>query len=260
MSTSPSPTPTSASTDPLSFSISEDFVPSRPPKSAGITTLSFNSLLNPPLKLQEDLKEGCGGQMWPAGMVLAKYLLKRKDEWRGKTMFVRSAYVSPTTVVELGAGGGLVGLALALGLTQSHPTEPPLPPLPPIHITDLPPLLPLQQENLSLNYLPPTLVTSTPLSWGTPLSISALPPTYHQPSILLAADCVYFEPAFPLLLQTMNEMIGAQTVCWFCFVKRRRADMGFVRGLRKGFEVREVDLRKEEDEEGGEKSEKGVFL
>ena len=72
------------------FSISEDLIPSRVVKEPGVTALDFDGLLDPPLYLHEDLKEGCGGQLWPAGMVLAKFLLRKKEEWRGKTMFVCS--------------------------------------------------------------------------------------------------------------------------------------------------------------------------
>lgn len=68
--------------------ISFDLLPSRPAKPPGVTTLSFSSRLQLPLQLHEDLKEGCGGQLWPAGMVLAEYLLDRKEELRGKVMFV----------------------------------------------------------------------------------------------------------------------------------------------------------------------------
>jgi protein N-lysine methyltransferase METTL21A len=68
--------------------ISEDFIPVRQQKIAGQTELSFGGLLDPPLLLHEDLKEGCGGQSWPAGMVLAKYLLKDLDSIKGKTMYV----------------------------------------------------------------------------------------------------------------------------------------------------------------------------
>lgn len=75
------------------------------------------------------------------------------------------------------------------------------------------------------------------LSWGEIPVPSLLPP---NPDVLLAADCVYFEPAFPLLLQTMQTLIGKGTVCYFCFVKRRRADLGFLKKLRKAFDVREV--------------------
>lgn len=71
--------------------VTEDLVPSLPPNLPTTTTLDFSGLLKPPLILQTDLKEGCGGQLWPAGRVLAKYLLQCKmDELRGKTMFVRS--------------------------------------------------------------------------------------------------------------------------------------------------------------------------
>lgn len=73
------------------LAISEDLVQSPTHKPASTTTLDFNRLLTTPLKLHEDLAEGCGGQLWPAGMVLAKYILRQhKNDLKGKTMFVRS--------------------------------------------------------------------------------------------------------------------------------------------------------------------------
>lgn len=72
------------------LSVSEDLVPSRAEQQSKVLTLNFKGLLNPPLRLQTDVSE-CGGQLWPAGMVLAEYLLRNKmEELRGKTMFVRS--------------------------------------------------------------------------------------------------------------------------------------------------------------------------
>lgn len=69
------------------FGISEDLVPPAVIKSAGVSELDFDGLLTPPLRLQEDLKNGCGGQLWPAGMVLAKYMLRKHAEnLMGKTM------------------------------------------------------------------------------------------------------------------------------------------------------------------------------
>ncbi len=38
--------------------------------------MDFSGLLGEPVKLHEDLKAGCGGQLWPAGMVLAKHMLR----------------------------------------------------------------------------------------------------------------------------------------------------------------------------------------
>ena len=71
------------------FSVSEDLVESRDHKAPSTTTLDFEGLLQPALVLHEDLAKGNGGQGWPAGMVLAKYLLRRKrDELRDRSMFV----------------------------------------------------------------------------------------------------------------------------------------------------------------------------
>jgi hypothetical protein len=72
-----------------SFDVSESLVPVRVPKSVGSTEITFDGLLEEPLILREDLKEGCGGQLWPAGMVLAGYLLRQhRSDFRSKTMFV----------------------------------------------------------------------------------------------------------------------------------------------------------------------------
>ncbi len=72
------------------LSIAEDFIPSQPHKLAGQSEQAFGGLLDPPLVMHEDLRDGCGGQLWPAGMVLARYLLERPELLRGKVMLVRS--------------------------------------------------------------------------------------------------------------------------------------------------------------------------
>jgi predicted nicotinamide N-methyase len=223
-----------SSSSPPTFDISEDFIPSRPSKPAGQISLSFSNRLLPPLLLQEDLKEGCGGQLWPAGMVLTDYLLDKIEELRGQT------------ICELGAGGGLVGLALALALQQSASataTETK------IFITDLPILVPLQEQNIALNGFPTSLIQSISLPWGT-----TLPPSLPRVDIVLAADCVYFEPAFEPLLETLRTLLKEERqICYFCLKKRRKADMRFVAMLKKRFDV--VELKN-----GTEGLEKGVFL
>ena len=70
------------------FAISEDLVESRQQKTAGDSTLDFDQLLHSPLRLHEDLKQGCGGQLWPAGMVLSKYLLRQHKNLQGRSMSV----------------------------------------------------------------------------------------------------------------------------------------------------------------------------
>lgn len=97
-------------------------------------------------------------------------------------------------------------------------------------------MLALMRQNIELNNLS-ARVQAEILDWGTRVPTEVLP---MQPDILLAADCVYFEPAFPLLLETMRQLIGRDTVCYFCFKKRRRADLKFVKKARKMFVVRDV--------------------
>ncbi|KAF2736463.1 hypothetical protein EJ04DRAFT_489993 [Polyplosphaeria fusca] len=196
------------------FDVSEDLVPPAAVKSAGVSEVGFDGLLSPPLKLYEDLKNGCGGQLWPAGMVLGKYMLRHhRDDLVGKE------------IVELGAGGGLVGLAVALGCRTTTT----------VHITDQLPMFELMKRNIDLNGLSSNS-TATIYDWG------ASPPSNipSHPDIILAADCVYFEPAFPLLQQTLKDLIGEKTVCYFCFKKRRRADLQFMKMARKMFQVEEV--------------------
>ncbi|OCL06592.1 hypothetical protein AOQ84DRAFT_321198 [Glonium stellatum] len=197
------------------FGISEDLVQSPVHKPAGVSSVDFDGLLSPPLRLQEDLSEGCGGQLWPAGMVLSRYMLqKHKDD------------IQDSSVVELGAGGGLVGLAVAIGCTIDKT----------LIITDQKPMLALMERNIILNNLQ-SKVKAAIYDWGEP--VPAQIPSH--PDIILAADCVYFEPAFPLLQKTLADLIGEETVCYFCFKKRRRADLHFMKAVRKNFEVKEID-------------------
>jgi len=64
-----------------------------------------------------------------------------------------------------------------------------------------------------------------------------------KPNIILAADCVYFEPAFPLLLATLEALLAhsQDAVIYFCFKKRRRADMQFMKHAKKKFLVEEIE-------------------
>ncbi|KKK24264.1 hypothetical protein P175DRAFT_0511914 [Aspergillus ochraceoroseus IBT 24754] len=198
-----------------SFNISEFLVPARDLKLPGQSSVTFDGLLKEPLLLKEDLKEGCGGQLWPAGMVLAKYMLRRHH-----------SDLSDKTIVELGAGGGLVGLAVARGC-HVGPS--------PLYITDQIPMVSLMEANIKLNNLSST-VKAAVLDWGDPIPAD-IP---RHPAIILAADCVYFEPAFPLLVTTLKELLGPDSVCYFCFKKRRRADLRFMKLAKKAFSITEI--------------------
>lgn len=151
--------------------------------------------------------------------------------------------------LELGAGGGLVGLALARGCKTNKP----------IIITDQLPMLSLMQQNIALNSLDTEVIAGV-LDWGTSISAAIekhfSKPTFplgeQYPDVVLAADCVYFEPAFPLLLQSMHQLLGPETVCCFCFKKRRKADWRFIKEMKKQFEVADIayDDRNQDVREG----------
>ncbi|KAB8300917.1 hypothetical protein EYC80_002842 [Monilinia laxa] len=182
------------------LAIGTDLAPLPTYKAATTSTVDFSGLLDPPLKLHEDLSKGCGGQLWPAGMVLAQHMLR----------YYKNT-LSDARILELGAGGGLVGLAVALACDLKRPLGEPLPDL-------------VKQE---------------------------------KPDVILAADCVYFEPAFPLLLQTLEELLelSKNAVVYFCFKKRRRADMQFMKNAKKKFLVEEI-----EDQDRETFTREGLFL
>lgn len=135
----------------------------------------------------------------------------------------------------------MVGLAVAKGCATDGP----------LFITDQVPMLSLMNENIELNGLSSS-VKAMVLDWGEPIT-EEIPPSVQ---IVLAADCVYFEPAFPLLLSTLQALIGSATVCYFCFKKRRKADMRFMKQARKFFDVREVD----DDSDREVNSKEQIFL
>lgn len=77
-SITPSPSP-SPPLDPVA--VSEDLTPLPTLKAKGSTDITFDGQLSRPLRYHEDVRSGCGGQTWPAGMVLGKHMLRyHRDE------------------------------------------------------------------------------------------------------------------------------------------------------------------------------------
>lgn len=109
-------------------------------------------------------------------------------------------------------------------------------------------MLALMRKNVALNLLEDRVAASV-LDWGSSSSLQLVPgssPNTVHPDVILAADCVYFEPAFPLLQQTLRDVIGPNTTCYFCFKRRRRADLHFMKQIKRHLLVEEVtdDLEK----------------
>lgn len=156
--------------------------------------------------------------------------------------------------LELGAGGGLVGLAVAL---ESDPQNPML-------VTDQDEMFELIRHNIKLNGLQ-SKAQAMVLNWyvsAVSLDAQVFEKQYEladvcvwrrgeslpakvleqKPDVILAAECVYFEPAFPLLMETLKALLelNQDAVVYFCFKKRRRADMQFVKMAKKAFHVEEI--------------------
>ncbi|TFK29223.1 hypothetical protein FA15DRAFT_664136 [Coprinopsis marcescibilis] len=182
----------------------------------GILKLSFShnwgSLPRPlNLSLTVDASPGCGGIAWPAGQILATYLIQQGPD-----------YLRDRNILELGSGTGLVGLVAGLlGSTRTW-------------ITDLSILMPIMEQNIRLNELENRVFTSK-LDWASPTSTNI-----PKPDLILAADCVYFEPAFPLLVDTLDSLATTHTEILFCYKKRRKADKRFFGMLKKKFSWKEI--------------------
>lgn len=78
----------------VDLAISEDLVPQPIHKLSTTVSLSFSALLEPPLLLRTNQTK-CGGQLWPAGMVLAEYLLRNElSSMNGKVMYIGHRKIS----------------------------------------------------------------------------------------------------------------------------------------------------------------------
>lgn len=149
----------SASPDYSPLAIGIDLAPLPTYKAATTTSISFGALLDPPLQLHEDLSKGCGGQLWPAGMVLGKHMLRYqrevlKDARMCLCLLPRQLHSLMLRSLELGAGGGLVGLGLALACDFRHP----------LLLTDQENMIALMGENIALNGVG-SRVTPLVLNW-----------------------------------------------------------------------------------------------
>lgn len=136
-----------------------------------------------------------------------------------------------------------MGLGVAIGCKLDHT----------LYITDQENMMELMHKNIMLNGLE-SRVKELVLNWGDSLPEEVIT---EKPNLILAADCVYFEPAFPLLLTTLEDLLELckEAVIYFCFKKRRRADMQFMKNARKKFVVEEI-----EDQDRDIFSREGLFL
>ncbi|GMK54392.1 hypothetical protein CspeluHIS016_0109780 [Cutaneotrichosporon spelunceum] len=194
----------------------EGIAPPRPPTTAPDAETAIPVPGTGGVRLKVDAGPGCGGIAWPAGEVLTAYLAHRHAR--------APHHLHGKRVLELGSGTGLVGIAAAM-----------LEPSAEVWVTDQAVLLDLMRANAVLNEVNNVHVAE--LNWGE--EIAGVP---TEVDVVLAADCVYFEPAFPLLVRTLCDLapVGKELEMLFCWKKRRKADKRFFAMLKKHFDSEPV--------------------
>jgi len=167
--------------------------------------------------LKQDPTESCGGYIWRSAMVMLNYLENEKN-------FKRDHFKSKK-VLEVGAGTGLVGIAMAkfLGCYSM--------------ITDQKSMIPLIQENIKVNNLTEESSIAAELFWGVTDCSS-----FKTPSIdyIIAADCIYLEIAFAPLVSALSNLCDSNTEVILSTQKRRKADKRFWTLAKKKFDVTKI--------------------
>ncbi|KAF1585352.1 UNVERIFIED_CONTAM: EEF1A lysine methyltransferase 3, partial [Eudyptes pachyrhynchus] len=149
---------------------------------------------------------GLAAAVWEAALSLCRYLEEQRFDFRGRT------------VIELGAGTGIVGIVAALLGGD-------------VTITDRPAALEQIRENVRLNFPggegdggPRPRVRA--LVWGR--DEGSFPGEYE---VILGSDIVYHPPSFPPLLGTLRHLCGPRSLALLC-AKMRGGDGGARRFFR----------------------------
>ncbi|NXB16399.1 MT21A methyltransferase, partial [Rhagologus leucostigma] len=188
------------------------------------------------IRLQQDWRRlGVAAVVWDAAVVLCAYL-----EMEGIDLRDRS-------VIELGAGTGLLGIVVTLlgtkepaGVRALYSTC-----CARVTITDRAAALEFLESNVQAN-LPPELrprAVVKELTWGKDLD--NFPPGAFD--FILGADIVYLEETFAELLQTLEHLCSEQTVILLSCRIRYERDLKFLKMLRERFSVYEVHYDSSKD-------------
>ncbi|XP_064330253.1 LOW QUALITY PROTEIN: EEF1A lysine methyltransferase 3 [Phalacrocorax carbo] len=138
---------------------------------------------------------GAAACVWEAALSLCRYLEQQRFDFRGRT------------VIELGAGTGIVGIAAALLGGD-------------VTITDQPAALDQIRENVELNFAGGARPRVRALRWGR--DEAAFPRDF---GVILGSDIVYAPPALPPLLGTLRHLCGPRALALLC-ARARGGDGG----------------------------------
>ncbi|NWX58739.1 MT21A methyltransferase, partial [Promerops cafer] len=188
------------------------------------------------IRLQQDWRRlGVAAVVWDAAVVLCAYLEMEDIDLRDRS------------VIELGAGTGLLGIVVTLlGTWTVSVSRVLLCPLGArVTITDRAAALEFLESNVQAN-LPPELrprAVVKELTWGKDLD--NFPPGAFD--FVLGADIVYLEETFAELLQTLEHLCSERTVILLSCRIRYERDLKFLKMLRERFSVSEVHYDSSKD-------------
>ncbi|KAJ2310770.1 hypothetical protein IWW54_003011, partial [Coemansia sp. RSA 2705] len=140
---------------------------------------------------------GVGATVWDAGLVLAKYLDRQTAEGR--------LDLAGKTVLELGAGTGIVGIALARLQPQST-----------VVLTDKQELVPLLERNIALNGA--QNASAQRLDWTEADGIGC------TPDVILVSDGIWARDLHQPLADVLQHTAGADTRVLLAYETRAFAD------------------------------------
>ncbi|KAL7752365.1 Protein-lysine N-methyltransferase efm6 [Sorochytrium milnesiophthora] len=141
---------------------------------------------------------GTGSKVWCGGRALASYAEQAllRDKFSGDDAFQWSAVRS---VVELGAGTGIAGMALARCLGNSGSAVK-------VALTDEQRVLAHLQQNVDANFDAPEEVLVRELSWGNQQHIDAIKAELGPIDVIVAADLLYAARLHSALIDTIRQL------------------------------------------------------
>ncbi|KAM9708164.1 protein N-lysine methyltransferase METTL21D [Menidia menidia] len=185
------------------------------------------------LKVRQCYIGDVGCVVWDAAIVLAKYLETKQFYDPASEVNVWSG----STVVELGAGTGVVGLMAATLGAQVFVTD----------LEDLQTLLTLNiHENQAL--VSSGSITAKVLKWGDDVSEFLPPPHY-----ILMADCIYYEQSIVPLVESLKLLSGPETCIICCYEQRTEGvnpevERRFFELLEQNFSTEKIPFDKQDQE------------
>ena len=161
-----------------------------------VCNIFSNSQSNDSFQILSHKIHGIGFQLWPAAIVLCRWLGKKSIE-EGKNL------VKGKSVLELGSGVGLCGMYAKRVLGASY-----------VCCTDLESVVPHLKENVKLNGLE-TEVDCKMLEWGNTFRWESGLEHAHF-DIVLLSDCLYHEHLYEPLFQTLLVLANNVNVFYLC--------------------------------------------